>query len=136
MRTYEVIEDSNAIPSDLVREQDFILRVRRMQRHAAPHLVINLVLSAVEAFAKNQGALEAVQQQLQEFAKVTQGLYAEMSNGDVFIIWEETAGTQPLPARIMSAILPDVKDTTPFLLIYHMPKDYTPLRERTNHYVE
>ena len=90
MRTWEIIEDSNAIPSDLVREQDFILRVRRMQRQATPHLVINLVLSAVEAFTKHQGALEAVQQQLQEFAKVTQGVYNEMSNGDVFIVWEET----------------------------------------------
>jgi EAL domain-containing protein (putative c-di-GMP-specific phosphodiesterase class I) len=136
MRTWEIIEDSNAIASNLVREQDFILRVRRMQRQTAPHLVINLVLSAVEAFAKNQGAMEAVEQQLQEFAKVTQGNYAEMSNGDVFIVWEETAATEALPARIVSAILPDVKDTTPFLLTYHMPRDYTPLRERTNHYIE
>lgn len=136
MRSWEIIEDSKAIPSDLVREQDFILRVRRLQRHGTPNLVINLVLSAIDAFAKNQGAMEAVHQQLQEFAKVTQGDYAEMSNGDVFITWPENPGTQVLPMRLMGAILPEVKDTASFLLIYHMPKDYTPLRERTNHYVE
>ncbi len=108
-----------------------------MQRLGTQHLVINLVLSAVEAFAKSQGALEAVQQQLQEFAKVTQGSYAEMSNGDVFIVWEEKPGIQALPARIVEAILPDVPtDTSRFLLVWHMPKDYTPVRERTNHYVE
>lgn len=138
MRTWE-IDDSKALPSDLVREQDFILRVRRMQRLGTPHLVINLVLSAVEGFSKNQGALEAVQQKLQEFAKASQGDYAEMSNGDVFIAWEEKPGVQVLPARIVAAILPDAAksgDTSRFLLIWHMPRDYTPLRERTNHYVE
>lgn len=136
MRTWEIIEDTGITPSDLVREQDFILRVRRLQRHGTPHLIINLVLSAVEAFTHNQAALKAVHEQLQELAKVTQGLYAEMSNGDVFITWEETPTTQQMPARIMSAILPEMKDTTPYLLTYRMPKDYTPLRERTNHYVE
>ena len=51
----------------LYQEQDFILRVRRMQRLGTPYLVINLVLSTIERFAKHQGALESVQQQLQEF---------------------------------------------------------------------
>jgi EAL domain-containing protein (putative c-di-GMP-specific phosphodiesterase class I) len=139
MRTWEIEDTSKLLPSDLVREQDFILRVRRLQRLGTPHLVINLVLSAIDAFSKSQGALEAVQQQLQEFAKVSNGVYAEMSNGDVFIIWEETAGAQAFPARIVSAIMPDAPtsvDTSRFLLIWHTPKDYTPLRERTNHYVE
>lgn len=138
MRTWE-IEDSKALPSDLVHEQDFILRVRRMQRHSTPHLVINLVLGGTEPFSMHQGALEAVQRQLQEFTRVTQGFYSEMSNGDVFIAWEETAETQLLPARIVAAILPDAAkgaDTGGFLLVYHMPKDYTPLRERTNYYIE
>jgi len=136
MRTWE-IDDNKALPSDLVREQDFILQVRRLQRLGTAHLVINLVLSAIESFAKSQGALEAVQQQLQEFAKVTQGAYAEMSNGDIFIVWEAKPGIQALPARIVEAILPNNKaDTSRFLLIWHMPQDYTPIRERTNYYVE
>ncbi|MDP9126809.1 MAG: hypothetical protein M3N08_00925 [Pseudomonadota bacterium] len=138
MRTWE-IDDNKAFPSDLVREQDFILRVRRLQRLGTPHLVINLVLSALDPFSKNQGALEAVQAQLQEFAKVTQGQYAEMSNGDAFIVWEHNDSTKELPSRIVSAILPDAArsgDISQFLLVYQTPRDYTPLRERTNHYVE
>jgi EAL domain-containing protein (putative c-di-GMP-specific phosphodiesterase class I) len=138
MRVWE-FEDNKAIPSDLVREQDFILRVRRLQRLGTPHLVVNLVLSAIESIAKSRRATEAVQERLKEFAKVTNGVYAEMSNGDVFIVWEETADAQLLSSRILSAVMPDqavVKDTSKFLLTYHMPKDYVPLRERTNHYIE
>lgn len=138
MRSTWEIQDSNAIPSDLVREQDFILRVRRMQRQGMPFLVVNFVLNASQAIAKNRAMLEAVQQQLQEFARVTQGAYAEMSNGDAFIAWEDSAANQALPQKIAGAIFQEAKggDFSKFLLTYHMPKDYTPLRERTNHYVE
>jgi EAL domain-containing protein (putative c-di-GMP-specific phosphodiesterase class I) len=137
MRTWE-IEDGKNLMADLVREQDFILRVRRMQRLGTPHLVINLVLSAIDKFVLHQGALEAVQHQLQEFTKVTHGIYAEMANGDVFIAWEEKADTQTLPTRLITAILSEVeeKDIPRFLLTWRMPKDYTALRERTNYYVE
>jgi hypothetical protein len=138
MRVWE-FEDNKAIPSDLVLEQDFILRVRRLNRVGTPHLVVNLALTALDIIAKSSRALEAVQERLKEFAKVTNGTYAEMSNGDVFITWEETHDAQLLSSRIVSAILPDghgIEDTSQFMLTYHMPKDYTPLRERTNHYVE
>ncbi|HEU0117958.1 MAG TPA: hypothetical protein VFR09_04935 [Alphaproteobacteria bacterium] len=138
MRVWE-FADNKAMPTDLVREQDFILRVRRMQRVGTPHLVINLVLNALDVISKSRAALEAVQQRLQEFAKVTNGSYNEMSNGDVFLAWEETPNTHALPTQIVNAILPDghgVEDTSQFLLTYQMPRDYTPLRERTNHYVE
>src|ERR1700733_14936150 len=106
MRVWE-FEDNKAIPSDLVREQDFILRVRRLQRLGPPHLVVNLVLNALEIISKSRRALEAVQERLQEFAKLTKGTYAEMSNGDVFIIWEENASAQALSSRIVQAILPE-----------------------------
>lgn len=138
MRVWEV-DDRKAIPTDLVREQDFILRVRRLQRLGTPHLVINLVLNALDIIAKSHRALEAVQDRLKEFAKVTHGLYAEMSNGDAFIIWEETHDAQILTSRIVEAILPDghgMEDTSQFMLIYHLPLEYTALRERANHYVE
>lgn len=138
MRIWE-FEDKKAMPSDLVREQDFILRIRRLQRLGSQHFVINLVLSALEIIAKSQRALEAMQERLQEFAKVTHGTYAEMSNGDAFIIWEETHDAPILSQRIVDAMLPDghgMDDTSQFVLTYHLPLDYTALRERTNHYVE
>ncbi|MDE2029485.1 MAG: EAL domain-containing protein [Alphaproteobacteria bacterium] len=125
------------MPSDLVREQDFILRVRRMQRTGTPCLVLNFVLNAVPHLAKSHDALEAVQKQLQEFARVSSGTYSEMSNGDVFIAWEGGADAEALSAKIVAAILPEQPDDmSKFLLTYHMPRDYTALRERTNHYVE
>lgn len=139
MRTTWEIEDNNAIPSDLVREQDFIMRVRRLHRHGAPHLVVNIVLSALESVLHNRSLLEAAQQRLQEFAKITNGYYAEMSNGDVFLVWEENEKVHALPSRIVTVTLPDgteVDDTSKFILIYHLPTGYTPLRERTNHYIE
>lgn len=138
MRVWE-FDDKKAMASDLVREQDFILRIRRLQRIGSQHLVINLVLSALEVITKSQRALEAMQERLKEFAKVTQGIYAEMSNGDVFIIWEETHDAHLLSAKIVEAILPEghgVEDTSQFILTYHIPIDYTALRERANHYVE
>src|ERR1700733_11289018 len=91
--------DNNAIPSDLVREQDFIMRVRRLNRLGTPYLVINLVLTAILSLSKNRSALEAAQKRLEEFCKITNGLYAEMSNGDVFLCWEETRETHVLPSR-------------------------------------
>jgi EAL domain-containing protein (putative c-di-GMP-specific phosphodiesterase class I) len=138
MRVWE-FEDNKAIPSDLVLEQDFILRVRRLHRLGTAHLVLNLVLSAIEPIAKSRRAIEAVQERLKEFAKVTNGVYAEMSNGDAFLVWEETADAQLISSRILNAVVPDaatMKDSSKFLLTYHLPKDYAALRERANHYVE
>ena len=47
MRTWEV-DDNRMIPSDLVREQDFILHIRRLRRLDAAQMVVNLVLDATE----------------------------------------------------------------------------------------
>lgn len=136
-RTWE-IDDKNAVPTDLVREQDFILRLRRLARLGTPHLVVNLVLSAIPA-TKTRGVMEAIQKSLQEFARVTSGSYNEMSNGDIFLVWEETGDAELLAERLMSVLPIDARqrsDKNSYLLTYHLPADYTKLRERSNHYVE
>lgn len=138
-RTWEIDNSSGVMPIDMVREQDFILRLRRLQRLGTAHLVINLVLSAIPAVSKTRHVLEGVQHSLKEFAKVTNGAYAEMSNGDVFIIWEETGDAELLTGRLTSVLPVDghqAKDKSTFLLTYHLPADYTKLRERSNHYIE
>ena len=136
MRVWE-FEDKKAIPSDLVREQDFILRVRRMQRQGTPSLVINLVLHSIEKLAHARGALEAVQLKLQEFAQATKGLYYEMSNGDVFLVWERSETTHLMSGRAIESALSEFGEhQNTFLLSYHMPEDYASLRERTNTYVD
>ena len=137
MRVWE-FEDNKAIPSDLVREQDFILHVRRMLRQATPCLVLNFILNAIEALAKNRGALEAVQKKLQEYAKATGGTYYEMSNGDAFIAWEQKPGdARAVAAKAIEAALSEHSANTHlFMLTYHMPENYALLRERANHYVD
>jgi len=138
MRVWE-FEDNKAIPSDLVLEQDFTMRVRRLNRLGTPFLVINLMLTAIDSLGKYRSALEAAQQRLQEFAKITGGTYAEMSNGDVFLVWEESKETHVLPSRLLAALLPEdakTADAGKCMLLFHLPDGYTPLRERINHYVE
>ncbi len=136
MRVWE-FQDNKAIPSDLVREQDFILRVRRMQRQGNPCFVLNFVLNAIEALASSLGALEAVQAKLQEYARATKGAYYEMSNGDAFIVWEQSSGDPAISSKAIEAALSEFGgDKSKFLLTYHMPENYTLLRERTNHYVD
>jgi EAL domain-containing protein (putative c-di-GMP-specific phosphodiesterase class I) len=132
-------QDNNAIPSDLVREQDFILQVRRMQRLGTPHLVINLALQAIEPLAKNRRAFEAVQDSLRLFAKATNALFADMSNGDVFLVWENAANAQVLVSQLVEVMMPGgatPENIEKFLLSYSMPADYVRLRERANHYIE
>ncbi len=133
-------QDNNAIPSDLVREQDFILQVRRMQRVNTPHLVINLVLQAIEPLAKSRRAFEAVQDSLRAFAKVTNAIFADMSNGDVFLVWEKPDDAKLLLAQLVDVMMPGrrgaPKKSSKYLLTYNMPADYAQLRERANHYIE
>jgi hypothetical protein len=124
--------DNRAMPSDLVREQDFILKLRRLQRLATPHFVVNIRLSAVEALHKSLKIFEEVVGKLQNFAKITNGTYADMSNGDAFIIWEESADSPLLLDRLGSVLEASDKVIT----TYQMPADYMSLRERVNAYVE
>lgn len=138
MRVWE-FEDNRAIPSDLVREQDFILRLRRLQRLGTSHLVINLVLTALQGVIQSRKNLESLQQQLLEFSKITNGYLAEMSNGDVFIVWEETVDANLLASRLFELLSGDKKialERDKTIIVYHIPKDYGSLRERANFYVE
>jgi len=136
MRVWE-FEDNKAAPSNLVREQDFILRVRRMQRHSTPCLVLNFVLSAIDQLNKDRTALELVQKKLQEHAQKTSGAYFEMSNGDAFVVWENSGDSRIVSTRAIEAALSEyVNNTNIFLFTYHMPKMYELLRERTNFYVD
>lgn len=136
MRVWE-FEDKKETPSNLVREQDFILRVRRMQRTGQPCLALNFILTAIEALAADAEAMEAVQKKLQAFASSTSGAYYEMSNGDVFLVWENPGEARLMANRATDAALEEHKNNTNvFLLIYRIPEAYGLLRERANVYVE
>lgn len=137
-RSWEV-DDGRALPPDPVQEQDFILRVRRLQRLGTPHLVVNIMLQALPLIAAHLQALEDMHKALQEFAKVTKADFAEMSNGDVFLTWESRNGIQAVVDQLVAVIDTAGKHEVArdiYLRIYHMPADYLTLRERINHYME
>lgn len=140
MRIWEFEDNKDkVIPSDLVREQDFILRIRRLHRLAGSYFILNIILSNIDALTKSQRAWEAVQHKLQEFSKITTGTYAEMSNGDAFIIWEGTDDAHLLFSRTLAVLSPyesATKDTNDLLISYNLPQDYQALRERANRYIE
>jgi hypothetical protein len=136
MRVWE-LEDKKEMPSDLVREQDFILRVRRMQRTGAPCLVLNFALTSLEPLAKSASELETVHKKLSAFAASSNGSFYEMSNGDVFIVWEQPGEARLMANRAIEAALEPYKaSSNQFLLTYRMPENYPQLRERTNAYIE
>ncbi len=136
MRVWE-FSDNNATPADLVREQDFIMRVRHLHRASVPSLVLNFVLGAIDSLTKTRGALEAAQQKLQIFAQATKGTYFEMSSGDAFIIWEKPDDTTHVATKAIEAALTEHSDSKhQFLLSYILPENYAALRERANHYID
>ncbi|MBV8548395.1 MAG: EAL domain-containing protein [Alphaproteobacteria bacterium] len=137
-RSWEV-EDGRLLQPDPVREQDFILRVRRMQRLGTPHLAVNIALQSLPFVAAHLQVLESMHKALQEFARVTNAHFAEMSNGDVFLSWENTASANAVVDQLVAVIDMAGKHDVPrdnYLHIYHMPADYTALRERINSYIE
>lgn len=137
MRKWE-LEDNRAIPSDMVLEQDFILRIRRLNRLGVPQLVVNIALSACDPRYSGRGPLEDAQQRLQNLATTKGGAYAEMSNGDVFLIWPDTNSVGALSDLALKTALPECafEDAVKHRLVYRLPNDYSALRERANYYIE
>ena len=138
MRIWEV-EDNKALSADLVREQDFIMCIRRLHRLGTAHLVANIVLSAFDAQHQGRGPIEGAQQRLQDYVRPKNGSYHEMANGDVFVVWPDTASAKGFSQEAMRIALPQgtmLDDMAKGLLLYHLPADYAALRERANHYVE
>ncbi len=136
MRIWE-FNDKKETPSDLVREQDFVMRVRHMQRSGTPCLILNFVLTAIDSLVAQAPAMESAQKKLKEHAQSTRGTYFEMSNGDVFIAWENPGEARLVANRAIDAALFDCKaNANKFLLPFRLPENYVLLRERMNAYVE
>ncbi len=132
-------DDNRAIPTNLVLEQDFILRIRRLHRLGTPHFVANIQVSAIPADYSGRGSLEDAHRRLQALALAQKGTYAEMTNGDVFLIWTDSMQAKVFPSQAMMVTLPNgvaPGDLEKYALLYHLPEDYALLRERANYYVD
>ncbi|MGE4351026.1 MAG: EAL domain-containing protein [Bdellovibrionales bacterium] len=131
-------DDSKAAPSNLVLEQDFILRIRRLHRLGTPHLIANIQLSQIPADYSGRGTIDDAQRRIQALILAQKGTYCEVSNGDVFIIWPKSTISKVFPEQVMMVTLPygvADEDFEKYVQLFNLPEDYTALRERANFYV-
>jgi len=138
MRMWE-FDDNRSVPTNLVLEQDFILRIRRLHRLGTPHFVANIQVSNIPADYSGRGSLDDAHRRLQALALAQKGTYAEMTNGDVFMVWTDSMQAKVFPDQAMMVTLPNgvaPGDVDKYVLRYHLPDDYALLRERANFYVD
>lgn len=131
-------DDNRTVPTNLVLEQDLILRIRRLHRLGTPHLIANICLTDIPHDYSGRGTLEDAQRRLQAIVMAQKGTYAEMTNGDVFLIWPKTEMAKHFPEQAMMVALPNgvaPGDLEKYTLLYNLPDEYALLRERANHYV-
>jgi len=132
-------DDNRAVPTNLVLEQDFILRIRRLHRLGTPHFVANVLVSNIPADYSGRGSFDDVHRRLQALVLAQKGTYAEMTNGDVFLTWPDTMQAKVFPDQAMMVALPNgvaPGDGDKYILRYHLPNEYALLRERANYYVD
>ncbi len=132
-------DDNRAIPTNLVLEQDFILRIRRLQRIGSAHHVANILLSEIPADYHKRGKLEDAQNRLQSLILAQKGIYTAMSSGDVFLIWPKDSFSDTFPHQALETVLPDgftPEDLEKYVIPYRIPEDYNALRECASAYVE
>lgn len=139
MRIWEV-DDLKALPGDIVREQDFIMRLRHLQRQGTPCTIINLSFGAVAALQAETEKREAIVRALAPLMASAQAQLHVMSQGDAFII---TADQQSGRTAVLTAVAKtlaehglDDADILKLQQSFQLPQDYAAARERANHYVE
>jgi hypothetical protein len=93
MRVWE-FNDIRAMPADMVHEQDFIMRLRRLHRQGDQYIIYNIVFEAEAALQSDRTLREDVQKKLEEHSKNLGGVYAPMSNGDAFLVFPSVSGSK------------------------------------------
>ena len=131
MRVYEV-DDVKSMPGDIVREQDFVMRLRHLHRQSKPCHIINLAFSNLPALMADVEKREAILRLLTPLILREGGQVHIMSLGDVFVIAPESSGIPALLEQALTAL--DAQ--TELIHSYRLPEDYATVRERGNHYIE
>ncbi|MDX9689313.1 MAG: EAL domain-containing protein [Alphaproteobacteria bacterium] len=137
MRTWE-FDDTRASPTNLVLEQDFVLRLRRMNRLATKHVIALLSVNEIPFDYGGRGSIDEAHRRLEALTIAQKGVFAPMSNGDVFLIWPEGSNTIVFPDQALIVLLPhgvQSGDKERFMTLYNLPQDYTLLRARVNDYI-
>jgi hypothetical protein len=120
----------------MISEQDFILTLRRLNRHASAHTVVNVVreLPDYNAATADLGG-DNVETSIKQLAKKSGGDVFVMSNGDLFLIFS-AMNPQQLEACKTSLASTSGDAAQRVITAYNLPQDYMALRERANVYVE
>ncbi|MBI3419006.1 MAG: hypothetical protein HY053_02595 [Proteobacteria bacterium] len=125
---------SNAL---MIAEQDFILLLRRLNRANTPQTVINLIRNLADYDSENDPIATQVKAAIAKYS----GEMHVMGNGDIFLVLPpmENAETQRLRGTAMAMVFPHGSSTEAqdkAAVVYRLPQEYMPLRERANTYVE
>lgn len=138
MRQWEFIDDK-AAPLNIVFEQDFILHIRRLKKQRTPFIVANLILSAIPSSGIDGSSMEDMHNRLKSFMQSEKGVFAPMSNGDVFLTWEVSPEKAHLVSQVLQIALPPGTgryDQEDYLQLYKLPDDYVKIREVIDGYLK
>jgi ABC-type transporter Mla MlaB component len=118
----------------MIAEQDFILRIRRLNRLAQSQTAINIIRALPDYSEADGNAHETA---IREQVKKIGGDVHVMANGDLFLLFPLLNNEQrdSLKTGIVD-ILAVETDSDKTIIFYDLPADYMPLRERANVYVE
>ena len=115
----------------MIAEQDFILAIRRFNRLNTALTVLNVVRYLADY---NEPDGDSAGAELQALIKKAGGETYVMSNGDLFAMFKGAPQLDALTNAMMHHLAPQEEHPQP-IIAYHLPKDYTSVRERANAYV-
>lgn len=122
----------------MIAEQDFVLRLRRINRLNLPQTVVGLTRGLTD-YTPEDAQSDPVPAALTDLAARLSGEVFIMGNGDVFIILPalEHGQVDHLQSSLSGMMEEQAKaagDKT--VTVYILPRDYTVLREKSNAYIE
>lgn len=123
-------------------EENFITVVRRLIRSSQSYCVLNVRLNQFAFIRSNRELLKLIQNGIVDIAVPTGGEAFLMTCGDVFVIYrgERAATIAEITDRITALAFPDRRlddqENASFVETFLVPRDYGPLRERSNAYLE
>lgn len=121
----------------MIAEQDFILRIRRMNRLSLPQTVFNVVRRLSDY---NGADADETERNLRTHMEGFKGEVHVMGNGDVFFVLPLLKETEAahIKESLLAIAFPEgtEEDKGRLINVYRLPQDYTALREKVNAYVE
>ena len=123
-------------------EENFITVVRRLIRSSQSYCVLNIRLNQFAFIRTNRELMKLIQNGIVDIAVPTGGEAFLMTCGDVFVVYRggRAGSIAEITDRITALAFPDRRlddqENATFVETFLVPRDYGPLRERSNAYLE